>query len=332
MLSLRPAFTVDLPGECLLMSFAALPSARAAAVICSRDGRCSLMLVDGATASFRPIDDTLVAGAVELPGRADSVQLARLGDGFALLTTSGVTRWTHFDAAPRRFRRVDSFPENQHGYRVGVYRGGFSDDPDAALVLLREPQTLDGATRFALLRFDDATGDARWEWTLPDGEPPALDKEDFPIPEFWRSSPSFDSVRPFLDHGSWAGQRLRLFALGGLTPSFERWGMDYSIAAVVEGRRVVERWAAPEPSWGLFTSSGRYLITRPLRARGPSKGAACLVDLDSNEPHALALPRGFSRYVPADHCDGTFWLTHTHAWTCRIAAFVGESAGAGTPR
>lgn len=325
MIRLSASFAIDLPDDAFLMELMALPSARAAAVLADGAGRRSLVLVDRGAAVARPIDDALLPGAVDAAGRGNPVVLGRLGEGFVLLSPTGAVRWRAFGQEPQAFVRADPFPKNQHGFAVGVARGGVSDDADAALLFLHEPQLLDMTTRYALLRLDAQTGTARWEWVDAAGEPPALRKEDFPIPEYWRSSPSFDAIRPRIDHGAWTGGTLRLFVLGGLA-SFERWGMDYAIAATVRDGRAVEQWVCDEPSWGTFTSSGRYLILRPLRANGPSKGRPRLLDLGTNEVHAVQPARGLAGYVPVDHCDGTWWMTRREGRSCRIAACEAEAA------
>jgi len=306
------------------MALVALPGARAAAVVSSPSGSWSLVLIDGGAVSSRPIDVALLPGAVDSPGRGAPVVLCRLGSGFALVSPTGVARWKTISADPQRFERADPFPLNAHGFKVDVLQGGLSDDPDAALLFLHEPQLIDAATRYALLRLEEKKGIARWEWTDGAGEPPALEKEDFPIPASWRASGSIDQIRPFIDHGSWVGGRLRLFVLGGLTGNFARWGMDYSIASTIEHGRAVDKWFADEASWGFFTSSGRYLILKPWSSRGPTKGASRLLDIGSQELHAIKLPRGFAGHRPADHDDGTFWLTHTRGWTSRIVACVDD--------
>lgn len=304
MIALQTAFTVDLESDGLLMEIMALPGSRAAAIVSRPNGSWSLALVDGdRTVSWNPID-----GASDAQRQGENTTLCPMGEGFALVSGARVMRWKSFGAAPQSFVRVDPFLSNQHGYKVGIWRGGLSDDPDAALVLLHEPQMMHEATRYALLRLHEPTETARWEWTDAAGDPPFLAKEDFPIPDFWRVGNHFADIRPFLDHGSWVGGRLRLFALGGLTSNFVRWGMDYSIDATVEGRCVVARWVSDEPSWGRYTSSGRRLLLRPLRASGRRKKVCRLLKLETGEVQPIALPPGLAEYIPIDERAGTFWL------------------------
>jgi hypothetical protein len=312
-IQLRTVFTVDIGGDALITDIVALPGARAAALVSRQNGSSSIALVDGGGA--------LSWSLADVEDRPWGLALCRLGEGFALVSDRATIRWSRFDSAAQNFAREDPFPANKNGFKVGIQRGGLCDDPGAALLFLHEPQTTMGTTRFALLRFDEATATARWDWTDAAGEPPWLYKEDFPIPDEWQGGYRlFDKIRPFLDHGSWVAGRLRLFALGSLTGNFIRWGMDYSIAAVVEERRVVAKWAADEPSWGRFTSSGRHLLLRPLRANGATKGASRLLEFETGEIDTIKPPRGLAGFRPADEHEGTFWLTHNKGWTSRIAA------------
>lgn len=324
----RHLHAIDLPSGSFVLSFVALPSARAVAVLGSSEGRLSFASIDARERTIVPLDESLVHGAMDPPRASSRVALARVGEGFALVTDLGATRWKRFGAEPTRHRRTDPFPQNAHGFRVGISNGGISDDPNAALMLLHEPQQIDAATRYALLRFDDATATARWEWLQPNGEPPGLDRNDFPIPDHWRASSHLDDVRPFLDHGAYVGGRLLLFALGGLNANFARWGMDYSVAVRVEAGRPTPLWQAPESCWGRWSSSGRFLLARPLRPKGPMKGITHLLDADDLSLHRLELPRGFGKHRALDHDDGIVWLTNDPSPTPRLDAFVAEESGA----
>lgn len=298
------------PGD-LCLDFVALPARGAAALVSARQGerRDSLLVLSatGEAPSWQTIDDALLPGAERQPVAYGGTVLCGMGHGFALLSKTGVTRWARLDAAPERFQRQDPFPKNEHGCAVGQHKGGVSDDPDRALVLFHRHQIVDSVTRYAFLRLDGESGQARWEGLDLQGEPPTLHLEDFPIPEVWRTSSYFHEIQPHLHHGAWRGGRLRLFVIGGLA-SFVKWGMDYAIGATVEAGRAHHFWTCSEGTWGTFSSSGSYLICRPLRKNGPSKGAPGLLDLETNELHAMKLPRGCAGFQPIDHRDGTFWL------------------------
>jgi hypothetical protein len=325
MIRLRDLFRIDIPDDALVSSLTALPAARAVAKIAHREETPSLMLIDRGVADMRPIDEALVPGAAAARGPFDPVVLTRVGQGFVLVSPTGAARWRAFGDEPRTFARVDPFPKNKHGFTVKLAQGGVSDDPDAALLFPYEPQSAEKVTRYALLRFDERASTTRWEWVDGSGDPPFLFKEDFPIPDHWRSMSSFDGIHPRVDHGAWVSGTLRLFALGGLG-SFLKWGMDYSIAAVIRDGRAVDQWACDEASWGRFASSGQYLILNPLRKNGPSKGRSHLLDLRTNELHALQLPRGFAGYTPVDHDGGTLWLGRHIGWECHLAACAVETA------
>jgi len=214
-------------------------------------------------------------------------------------------------------RRVDRFPRNEQGFTVEVAAGGASDDPNKALVILREPQVVVDVTRYAWLRFDDAEGSCRWEGLNPDGDPRWLDKEDFPIPPEYQSSPTL-RLRPIVFHADWRAEKLRIFVVG-LNGNYERWGMDYAIAAEVRDGRAAVVWVGEQGCFGTFSTSGRYLIVNPLRAGGPSRGASRLFDLETNDLHAVTMPRGFAKFQIADHAGDRFWIRTRQGEPLRFA-------------
>jgi len=302
-----------------LFDFSALPGARAVSVV-SQGEDYVLARIDSTGPSYLPIGPALIPGLAQGRRSFERAVLSSLGNGgFALVAPEGVVRWRSFDDEPRVFQRVDRFPRNEHGFSVGIAAGASSDECDAALVILREPQVIYDVTRYAWLRFEDAAGTCRWEGLTPQGEPPWLAKEAFPIPPHYLSNPTLlGLLRPILFHASWRGGKLRVFVVG-LQGNYERWGMDYSIAAQVGNAGVTATWVADENCFGTYSASGRYLVINPLRAGGPSRGASRLLDLETGELHAVTMPRGLARFQIADHADGLFWIRTRRGESLRLA-------------
>jgi len=289
-----------------LFDFAAYPGGRAIAVLSHRtDPGYFLARFERERLTREKIDGAMVPGVEEQPQYFNRAVLCRVGSGFALVSPKGAALWRTLESEPLRFNRVDGFPRNEHGFTVEVSQGGASDDPNAALVILRDPQIIFDITRYALLRFDEARAECRWEWVNRDGDPPWLVRDDFPIPAHLLNERLFQ--RPILYDGDWRGGRLRLFTVG-LSGNFERWGMDYSIDAEISNGRATIGWTCDENCLGTYTSSGRYLILNALRSRGPMRGGSRLLDLEKRELHAITFPRGCAKFLVADHADGLFWL------------------------
>ncbi len=298
-------FVVDAESSRLLFDFAAFSGERAVAVLAGnlREGDAGHSIVrltrDGVSAT--PIDSTLVPGTAHHPPPYERAVLCPMGSAFALVAPNGTARWATFDGDPEQYTREDPFPPNQHGNRVKISKGGVSDDPSVALVFLRENYVQD-VTRFARLAFDPERRTCAWQGLRSDGDAPWLSADDFPVSPL-RSLQ--EDPRPIFFHGSWREGRLRLFTVG-LNGNYVRWGMDYSIAATVENGRAVGHFTSPEQSYGTYSASGRYLILQPHRGR---QNRSSLLELATGEVHDVKLPRGYSKFVVADHAGETFWLT-----------------------
>jgi hypothetical protein len=320
-IALKADFSVVADPDELLFDFAAFPGGRAVAVLHHKiDQSYSLARFERERLIRAKIDGAMVPGVDEHPQYFHRAVFCRVGSGFALVSPKAVALWRALESEPQRFDRVDAFPRNQHGFSVEVSAVGVSDDPNAALVLLREPQVIDDITRYALLRFDQARAECRWEWVDSEGDPPWLSRDDFPIPSTYQQlSDKRWFARPILYHGDWRGGRLRLFTVG-LHGNYERWGMDYSIDAEISDGRAAIGWTCDENCFGAYTSSGRYLILNPLRPKGPIGGVSRLLDLETRELHAITLPRGFAKFLGADHADGTFWLKPRRGEPLRFVA------------
>lgn len=303
-----------------LFDIAALSGHRAAVVL-GQGGSYVLARLDSTEGpSYLPIDAALIPGLADEPRYFERAVLCRMGEGFALVAPKGVVRFRGFDDEGRVFQRFDRFPPNENGFAVQIAAGGSSDDPTKALVILREPQIVHDVTRYAWLRFDDAEGSCHWEGLDPDGEPRWLAKEDFPIPSEYLSSPStsLSRLRPILFHADYRADKLRVFVVG-LNGNYERWGMDYSIAAEVRDGRASVIWAAEPSCFGTYSASGRYLIVNPLHTSGPSRGASRLFDLETSELHTVTMPRGFTKYQIADHAGDRFWIRTRRSEPLRLA-------------
>jgi hypothetical protein len=301
-----------------LFDFSALTGDRAVAVLAQGASDVLARFSGGEEPAYLPIDSALIPGAKREPRYFERAVLCRVGNGFALVAPEGVARWRSFEDEPRSFRRVDRFPRNQHGFAVQIAAGGASDDPNAALVILREPQIVHDVTRYAWLRFDEADGGCRWDGLRADGDPCWLDRDDFPIPPLVHSMDPTFVLRPILFHADWRAGSLRVFVVG-LNGNYERWGMDYSIAAEVRGGRARVVWASEPGCFGTFSTSGRYLIVNPLRMNGPTRGASRLFDLDTGELHTVAMPRGFAKFQVADHAGDRFWIRTRRGEPLRFA-------------
>jgi hypothetical protein len=105
----------------------------------------------------------------------------------------------------------------------------------------------------------------------------------------------------------------------GLNGNYERWGMDYSIAAEVRDGHAAVVWTAEPGSFGTFSTSGRYLIVNPLREGGAGRGASRLFDLETGESHAVTMPRGFAKFQVADHAGDRFWSRTRRGEPLRLA-------------
>ncbi len=308
----------DVPGW--LADFSALSGEQAVSVLAQGDSYV-LARISAAEAapSYAPIDASLIPGLKPEPRYFERAVLCRMGEGFALVAPEGVARFRRFDAEPRVFRRIDRFQRNPLGFVLQIASGGSSDEPDTALVILREPQRVTDVTRYGWLRFDEAEGSCRWDGLDPDGDARFLDKADFPIAPSYLSSPGLlPSLRPIVFHADWRAGRLRVFVVG-LNGNYERWGMDYSIAAEVKDGRASVIWAAEPDCFGTFSTSGRYVVINPLRANGPSRGASRLFDLQTGEVHAVTMPRGFAKFQVADHAGDRFWIRTRRSEPLRFA-------------
>jgi hypothetical protein len=320
-IALKANFSVAADPAELLFDFAAYPGGRAIAVLHHRtDQTYSLARFERELLVRAKIDGAMVSGLDESPHSFHRAVFCRVGSGFAVVSPKAAALWRTLDSEPQRFDRVDAFPRNEHGFTVEVSKGGGSDDPTAALVLLHDPQVIDSITRYALLRFDEARAECRWEWVNSGGDPPWLARDDFPIPVLLQQpSDTRTFARPILYNGDWRGGHLRLFTVG-LTSNFERWGMDYSIDAEISNGRAAIGWTCDEDCFGAYTSSGRYLILNPLRPKGPIAGASRLLDLETRELHAITLPRGCAKFLVADHVDRMFWLKPRRGEPLRVVA------------